>query len=96
MVDGYAVSVGDILFDAVSGRGEVTTVETNGSFIIRFGSSLIRYNEDGSIGQSVWKRLSWQDMSVLPRPKPGDKGAKELAMVVQLWDYVREVGGNNA
>lgn len=89
-IDGYDVKVGDILYDWFLGRGQVISIDSDGSIVMKFGERVSRYNSDGSKGQSAKNQLSWQDMNRFPRPRPGDAGENEMKLIITIMDYIRK------
>lgn len=98
MIDGYEVKVNDELYDWYGAKGVVTQIDVDKSIIVAFANRKVRYNSDGSKGQGTRSELFWQNMSLLPRPRPGVLGKKEMEMLANIAGYIREAldGDSNA
>ena len=93
MIDGYEVKVGDVLYDFYGTKGTVAQIDVDKSIIVAFSSRKVRYNSDGSKGKGARSELFWQDMTRLPRPRPGVLGDKEMDLLAQFAKFIREALG---
>lgn len=75
MIDGDAVTVGDMVFDVLLGVGQVRSTSSDGAFDVSFGRRTMRYATGGTA--SGVKRVYWRN-PVLTIPRKGDAAEWEL------------------
>ena len=77
-LDGHEVKVGDRLYCLHYGWGTVSDIFVGGSYplFLMFGENTVTYTVDGKQFLRQKRALYWDEVKIIPPPKPGKKVKK--------------------
>lgn len=89
MLDGYPVSLGDSVFVMGLGTGTVTSVNTDGGFTVKTGTSESYFRDGGYIGNQ--KRVYWADPYIITPPKNRRLWRAFVGLAVVVYEKVNTI-----